>query len=302
MSPSGMPSKSVSKSSREPVATPQRPTSPSLRVVGVQTEQGRHVEATRQAGLAVVDQEPVPRVRLRRRAVAGELAHRPEPAAVHRRVGAARERVGAGLTELASGPSRRGRRARPRPARALPRGSGASARSRASARASRLRGYGRRARSTQRSAYPRPRGAGRSPTGSAFPFSSTAPSGLHDRPVAELAPRDGADHDPGRRDRLQPRRHVRRVSDRAERPLRLRADASDHRRAGVQTDPEPRPLLPDRRRSSARSWTATAARAARIAWSGSSPERVEDREQTVAGEPLDHAALAVGDLGTTADQ
>ena len=31
MSPSGMPSNSVSKSSRESVATPQRPTSPSLR-------------------------------------------------------------------------------------------------------------------------------------------------------------------------------------------------------------------------------------------------------------------------------
>src|SRR6266516_1270192 len=40
-------------------------------------------------------------VRLLRRAEAGELAHRPEPAAVHRRVDAARKRIGARPAEIA---------------------------------------------------------------------------------------------------------------------------------------------------------------------------------------------------------
>ena len=73
------------------------------RVVGVQPHQRGHVEGHREPRLPVVDQEPVARVRLGRRAVAGELAHRPDPAAVHARVGAARERIDAGLPELRVG-------------------------------------------------------------------------------------------------------------------------------------------------------------------------------------------------------
>src|SRR5919109_600995 len=49
-------------------------------------------------------------------------------------------------------------------------------------------------------------------------------------PIAQLIPREGADHDPaGDRDGLEPSGHVRRVPDRAERALRFRADAPDHR-------------------------------------------------------------------------
>ncbi len=62
------------------------------RMVGVVAHQRRHVERGRQAGLAVLEQVAEPLVRLLRRAEPGELAHRPEPAAVHRRVDAARER------------------------------------------------------------------------------------------------------------------------------------------------------------------------------------------------------------------
>jgi hypothetical protein len=70
------------------------------RIVGVQAHERRHVERDRKAGLAMLGQEAVPGVRLRRRAVAGELAHRPEPAPVHRGVGAAGEREGARFSEL----------------------------------------------------------------------------------------------------------------------------------------------------------------------------------------------------------
>src|SRR5581483_1723248 len=63
------------------------------RMVRVVAHQGRHVERGREAGLAVLEEVAEPRVRLLRRAEAGELPHRPEPAAVHRRVDAAREGI-----------------------------------------------------------------------------------------------------------------------------------------------------------------------------------------------------------------
>ena len=66
------------------------------RIVGIQAHQGRHVEGDRQPRLAALEQQPEPFVGLGRRAVARELPHRPQAAAIHRRVGAARERVHAG--------------------------------------------------------------------------------------------------------------------------------------------------------------------------------------------------------------
>ena len=62
------------------------------RVVGVETHQRRHVEGGREPCLPVLEQIAEPLVRLRRRAEAGELPHRPEPASVHRGVDPARER------------------------------------------------------------------------------------------------------------------------------------------------------------------------------------------------------------------
>ena len=70
-------------------------------VVGVVAHQRRHVEGGREPGLAVVEQVAEALVRLGRGAEAGELAHRPELAAVHRRIDAARERVDAGIAEVA---------------------------------------------------------------------------------------------------------------------------------------------------------------------------------------------------------
>ena len=71
------------------------------RVVGVVAHQRRHVERRREAGLAVLEQVVEALVRLLCRAEAGELAHRPEAAAVHRRVDAARERIDARVAEVA---------------------------------------------------------------------------------------------------------------------------------------------------------------------------------------------------------
>ena len=80
-------------SSSESIATPSRPTSPErARMVGVVAHQRRHVERGREAGLAVVEQVAEALVRLLGGAEAGELPHRPELAAVHRRIDAARER------------------------------------------------------------------------------------------------------------------------------------------------------------------------------------------------------------------
>ena len=70
-------------------------------VVGVEPHQRRHVEGGREAGLPVGEQVAEALVRLLRRPEAGELAHRPEAPAVHRRVDAAGERVRAGSAEIA---------------------------------------------------------------------------------------------------------------------------------------------------------------------------------------------------------
>ena len=71
------------------------------RVVGVAAHQRRQVEGDRQPAAAVLEQVLEARVRLGRAAVAGELAHRPDPAAVHRLVDAARVRVLTGVAEVA---------------------------------------------------------------------------------------------------------------------------------------------------------------------------------------------------------
>jgi hypothetical protein len=70
------------------------------RVIGVKADLGGQIEGHREAGLALLKQVTKARVRLERRAVAGVLAHGPEPAAVKRRIDAARERVLAGKTQL----------------------------------------------------------------------------------------------------------------------------------------------------------------------------------------------------------
>jgi hypothetical protein len=69
------------------------------RVIAVQTHQGRQVERRAQAGLAALDEEFEPLVGLPRRAKAGKLPHRPQPAAIHRGVDAPRVGILAGETE-----------------------------------------------------------------------------------------------------------------------------------------------------------------------------------------------------------
>ena len=78
------------------------------RVVGVVAHQRRHVEGGGEARLAVVEQVAEALVGLLGGAEAGELAHRPQAPAVHRRVDAAGERILARLADAA-------RRARGRP-------------------------------------------------------------------------------------------------------------------------------------------------------------------------------------------
>jgi hypothetical protein len=70
-------------------------------VVRVVAHQRRHVEGGREPRLPVLQQVVEALVRLRRRAEAGELPHRPEAAAVHRLVDPARERVLTRLAEIA---------------------------------------------------------------------------------------------------------------------------------------------------------------------------------------------------------
>src|SRR5205823_2824306 len=67
----------------------------------VLADKGRHGERGRGPGLPVLEQVAKALVRLLGRAEAGELAHRPEPAAVHRRVGPAGERIDPGIAEVA---------------------------------------------------------------------------------------------------------------------------------------------------------------------------------------------------------
>ncbi len=71
------------------------------RVVGVVAHQRRHVEGRREARLPVLEEVAEALVRLLGGAEAGELAHRPELPAVHRRVDAARERIDARVAEVA---------------------------------------------------------------------------------------------------------------------------------------------------------------------------------------------------------
>ena len=71
------------------------------RVVGVVAHQRRHVERRAQARLAVVEQVAEALVGLLGGAEAGELAHRPQPPAVHRRVHAAGERIAARAAPIA---------------------------------------------------------------------------------------------------------------------------------------------------------------------------------------------------------
>jgi hypothetical protein len=96
MSPRGMPSNSVSKSTRESVATPQR----RVRVVGIAPHQRGHVEGDREAPAPLPQEVLVAPVRLLGRPEAGELPHRPQASAVHRGVDPTRVRVLAGVAEV----------------------------------------------------------------------------------------------------------------------------------------------------------------------------------------------------------
>ena len=68
-------------------------------VVGVVAHQRGHVERRREARLAVLEQIVEALVGLLARAEPGELAHRPQPAAVHRLVDPARIGICAGLPD-----------------------------------------------------------------------------------------------------------------------------------------------------------------------------------------------------------
>ncbi len=70
------------------------------RMVGVMAHQARHVERRAEPGLTVIEQVAKTLVGLLRGAEAGELAHRPQPPAIHRRVHAAREGIRAGQADL----------------------------------------------------------------------------------------------------------------------------------------------------------------------------------------------------------
>ena len=100
--PTSMPLNSVSMSSTESTATPQRPTSPMrMRRVRIEPHERRHVEGDRQPGLSLVEEEPVALVRVPRAPEAGELAHRPDLVAVHGPVDAAGVREGSRLAQVA---------------------------------------------------------------------------------------------------------------------------------------------------------------------------------------------------------
>ena len=79
------------------------------RVVGVVAHQRGHVERGREPGLAVLEQVAEARVGLLAGAVAGELAHRPQPPAIHGGVDAAREGIGAGHADGVIGAADAGR-------------------------------------------------------------------------------------------------------------------------------------------------------------------------------------------------
>src|SRR4029079_1114872 len=71
------------------------------RMIRVVAHQRGHVECRREPGLTVVEEVAEALVRLLGRAEAGELAHRPELPAVHRRVDASREWIDARVAEVA---------------------------------------------------------------------------------------------------------------------------------------------------------------------------------------------------------
>src|SRR5207302_545770 len=71
------------------------------RMVGVVAHERGHVEGGREAGLAVLQEVVEALVRLLGGAEARELAHRPQLAAVHRRIDPAGERIDAGVAEVA---------------------------------------------------------------------------------------------------------------------------------------------------------------------------------------------------------
>ena len=99
---SGMPSKRISMSRSVEMATPSLPTSPRRhRVVGVVAHERRHVEGGGEPRRAVRHEVLEALVGVLRRAEAGEHPHRPQPAAVHRRLHAAGERELSGEPEVA---------------------------------------------------------------------------------------------------------------------------------------------------------------------------------------------------------
>ena len=129
----------AARSGRRPARPPRR-----RRRVRVVAHLGRQVEGHRQAGLALLEQVAEAPVGLLGGGEAGVLAHRPEAAAVHRRLDAPGERELAGPAEVAR--PRRGRRCRPA---CTGRGSRCPTRSR-SARAARRRRPSALARSVAR--------------------------------------------------------------------------------------------------------------------------------------------------------
>ena len=112
-SPRSIPANSVCMSSSVSTATPSRPDlAERAGVVGVVAHQRGHVEGGREPRLAVLEQVVEALVGLLAGAEAGELAHRPQPPAVHRVVDAARERVLAGTADRVLGAAAAGARGR----------------------------------------------------------------------------------------------------------------------------------------------------------------------------------------------
>ena len=109
-SPSGMPSNRVSMSARLEIGhADPADLAFGLGRVRVVAHLGRQVEGDREAGLALLEQVAEALVGLLGGGEAGVLAHRPEAAAVHRRLDAAGERV---LARAARGPRSSSRPAR----------------------------------------------------------------------------------------------------------------------------------------------------------------------------------------------
>src|SRR5262249_3086774 len=73
------------------------------RMIGVVAHQCRHVEGGGEPGLALLEEILEARVGVFGPPEAGEHPHRPQPAAVHGRIDAARERILAGRAELLVG-------------------------------------------------------------------------------------------------------------------------------------------------------------------------------------------------------